>query len=33
MKIMQQHYHNTIKDEAKGISEKKIDKVYMMIYL
>ena len=33
MKIMQQHYHDTIKGKVKCISEKNVDKVYVMIYL
>ena len=32
MKIMQKH-HNTIKCKVKGISEKNVDNVYVMIYL
>ena len=31
MKIMQKHYHSTIYYKVKGITEKKVDFVYVMI--
>ena len=31
MKIMQQHYHSTIYCKVKGITEKKVDYVYVII--
>ena len=33
MKIMQQHYHSTIYCKIKGISEKKVDYVFIVLRL